>query len=109
MTTSAANEEVLGTLHQKVATVMVRALEQIEVAQDKFDEAVAEGPAEDAVLIRPDVSPALLSAMTKFLADNKITCNPAESKAQSALEERLRNKGKRRSVGNVVPFQSDDD
>lgn len=108
MTTSAANEEVLGKLHEKVATVMVRALEQIEVAQDKFDEVAADGPAEDAVLIRPDVSPALLSAMTKFLADNKITCNPAESKSQSALEERLKGK-KRRSVGNVVAFASDDD
>lgn len=109
MSTGAAKEEVLGELHTKVAKIMVHALDQLDVAQDKFDEAIADGTAiEDALPIRPDIPPALLSVMTKFLADNKITCNPAEENTTGALADRLSKKRVRKSVGNVVPFEPED-
>lgn len=104
MSKSAASEEALGELHTKVAKVMTRALDQIDKAQDIFDENVDGADPEAAM--RPEVSPAMLSAITKFLADNKVTCNPAESENMSDLQRHLKNK-KRRSVGNVVPMHEE--
>lgn len=96
MTTKAATEEALGELHGKVAKVMSNALDVAEKAQEVYLEAEGEdiGPP-------PEVPASLMSVITKFLADNKISCVPAESQGVSALEQRLKNKN-RRSVGNVV-------
>lgn len=99
MTIKAASESELGLLHNKIAKVMVRALDQFEQAQDAFDPQV-----EGSILPEPNAS--LLSVMTKFLNDNKITCAPEESESVSELADRLANKrtGRRarRQVGNVV-------
>ena len=103
----AARESQLGALHEKVATVMVRILDQVAVAQDKFDDMVQNPDLQDLVL--PEVSPAMLGAMTKFLSDNKITCVPEESEQMSELARTLAAKRtKRRAIGNVVAFEAED-
>jgi hypothetical protein len=118
MSNKAATEDDLGNLHNKVAKVMTNALTQIEVAQEQFgtlQEAAGDDPELIAGILdkRPEVSPALLSAMTKFLADNHITCND-EQGAASGLKDTLAGKRKRSAngarigVGNVVPFAPDD-
>ena len=38
MSKNAASEEVLGTLHNKVASAMIRAIDYVEKGQDTFDE-----------------------------------------------------------------------
>lgn len=121
MSNSAATEDDLGKLHNKIAKVMTSALTQIEAAQEQFDKLELELDAGDVsdpeavaevLKLRPDVSPALLSAMTKFLADNHITCNDAEG-ATSGLKDALNGKRKRSAtgarigVGNVVPFDKE--
>lgn len=99
MTTNAATEAALGSLHGKVAKVMTRALDNIEAAQEAFDPTNTEA-------IVPEVSPALLSVITKFLNENKITCTPEDSAEMSDLERTLAEKRTRRrprkQVGNVV-------
>lgn len=93
MTVKAAKEEALGVLHAKVAKVMSGALDVFEDQQDEY----LRGNLEDA----PEVNASLLSVITKFLADNKITCVPEESAEVSELAERLKNK-RRKRVGSVV-------
>lgn len=93
---------------------MVRILDQVEKAQDKFDDIIAEVEATEDTerlkdLVMPEVSPAMLGAMTKFLSDNKITCLPEESNEMSELAKTLAQKRtRRRAVGNVVPFETED-
>lgn len=96
MTTGAAKEGLLGNLHNKVARVMVNALDVHEKAQENYLKS------EDEDAIEPVLSAPLLGVITKFLNDNKITCVPEESAGLSELEERLKNKRNRRAVGNVV-------
>lgn len=115
MSNNAATEDDLGNLHNKVAKVMTNALTQIETAQEQFDtlaEAAGQEPELIASIIdkRPEVSPALLSAMTKFLADNHITCNDAKG-AASGLKDTLDQKRKRSArvaVANVIPFAAEE-
>jgi hypothetical protein len=77
---------------------MTRALEHFEAAQEAYDPTK-----EDSVL--PEVNASLMSVITKFLNDNKITATPEDSQEMSELAETLANKRKgarRRQVGNVV-------
>lgn len=99
MSKNAASEEVLGKLHQKVANAMIRAIDYVEKGQDTYDQFEPEDE------VRPELSPAMLSAMTKFLSDNSITANPAEDEKTNTLAERLAKK--RLRVGNVVPIRDD--
>ncbi len=107
MTTNAASEQELGKLHNKVAKVMVRALDQFEKSQDVYDTVLINAEDNpDSLIARPEISPALLGVMTKFLNENKITCTPEESETMSELEQTLADKRTRRrprkQVGNVV-------
>ena len=99
MTTNAATESVLGELHNKIAKVMTKALDNFEAAQDAYD------PLQEGSIL-PEPNASLLSVITKFLNENKITCAADESEAVSELEARLAGKrtGRRarRQVGNVV-------
>ena len=99
MTAKAAKEEALGLLHSRVAKVMTGALDVFDERQTEY----LRGNTEDA----PEVNASLLSVITKFLADNKITCVPEESAEVSELAERLQKK--RMRVGNVVHLRADDD
>lgn len=108
MAKNAATESALGELHSKVAQVMNTAMHQIEKQQLAFDAADERG--EDLTEVtRPEVNASLLSCITKFLSDNKITCNPEEDEKLGELEQRLKNKRARKSIGNVVPLHAEDD
>lgn len=88
-----ANEEKLSALHGKVAEVMIGALDRAETLAGlelyNEDGEVIEVPAE--------VSPALLSACTKFLKDNEITVQLAEGSTVQDLQNKLKKR-----VGNVT-------
>ena len=108
MAKNAATESALGELHGKVAKVMSTAMDQIEKQQVAFDDADERG-VDLTEIVRPEVNASLLSCITKFLSDNKITCNPEDSKELGELEQRLQMKRKRKSIGNVVPLIPEDD
>jgi NADPH:quinone reductase-like Zn-dependent oxidoreductase len=97
-----ATEGTLGNLHNKVAEVMIGALDTIEKAQQAYDAMDVEVIAEKGIK-EPEVNPALLSVMVRFLDSNKVTCAPEQGNTMSDLERKLEEKRKnRRTVGNVV-------
>jgi len=100
----AANEDVLSELHEKLASVMLEELEASEEAQILLDDYGDQIPDAVAVYLVAKIgsssSPSLLTAVTKFLKDNDITCQPSASEDMSALEQILHKKPKS-SVSNV--------
>ena len=104
MSKGAATESSLGELHAKVAKVMTRAIDQIGQAQDLYEAIPDEQKQEQGLIDPPALSAPLMGVMTKFLADNSITCAPAESDELSGLAQALASKKakQRRQVGNVV-------
>lgn len=83
---------------------MLRALKASDAAVELLDEFGEElpGPVQAFLNKQAEANPALLTAVSKFLKDNNITCAIEDSKEMSELEERLSKKRKR--VGNVVPI-----
>ena len=102
---SNATEDALGALHGRVARVMDNALRQHEHAQDLY-EATPTEQLQETGAVPPEVNPALLSVITRFLDSNKITCAPADSAVMTSMEKRLEDKRVRRegrrTVGNVT-------
>jgi hypothetical protein len=97
-----AKESKLGDLHSKVADVMIGALDVNAKAQEAYNLMDAEQIAERDIK-QPELNPALLSVVVRFLDANKITCAPEAGNTMSDLEQRLADKRKtRRAVGNVV-------
>lgn len=97
-TPKTATEGQLGELHQKVAKVMANALDNVITAQE-----AGEVMTEDGEVKEFNVNPALLSVITKFLNENKITCAPEAGNTMSELEAKLADKAsRRRKVGNVT-------
>lgn len=87
----AASETKLGALHEKVASVLLDALDgELLPGYGEGDDAVPEK------VIPP--SAAIIAAATKFLKDNEITCTPAESNALGALEAQMAKRRERRSL-----------
>ncbi|WP_156433870.1 hypothetical protein [Bradyrhizobium retamae] len=102
MSSGPAKESKLGDLHSKVADVMISALDHIEKAQEAYSLMDTEVIADKGIK-EPELNPALLSVMVRFLDANKITCAPEAGNTMSDLEQRLADKSKkRRAVGNVV-------
>jgi hypothetical protein len=106
MSKGAASETELGALHKKVATVLGKVLDNVDKAQEAYShldfEVVDYVPP-------PEVPASVLTVATKFLNDNKITCQPEESAELSDLERKLaNNRQKRRQVGNVVHLTDDE-
>lgn len=103
-----ATEGQLGDLHNKVAEVMIRALSHVEKAQEAYDEMTVDSIV-DTGAMAPELNPALLSVMVRFLDANKITCAPEAGNTMSDLERKLQEKTKkRRVVGNVVHLSDDE-
>ena len=118
MTKNAASESALGDLHSKVARVMNSALDQMDTQQEVFDGLVANAKeaGDDELLIaalghKVEVNASLISVITKFLSDNKISCAPEDSEELSNLARTLQEKRKsrRKTVGNVVHILEDED
>lgn len=106
-----AGEDFLSKLHAQIARVMKQELDVYEAAQKwylSWDGQPVTDDGEDAPAFPepPQMSPALLSAITKFLKDNAITAAPEDSDELSELEEALQKKrdARRVKVGNILPF-----
>lgn len=113
MTTKAAKTDVLGELHAKVADVMLKALDGVEVQNKRLAElhaqqkAEADDPstiADQPVLLEP--SAALLNAITKFLKDNEITCND-DAPSMQPLAEKVQEQraGKKPTVASKIVLE----
>lgn len=98
-----ADNDVLSELHQRVAHSMVEALKQSDCAAHLLAKERDEPIPDDVIDFLENiavVNPALLTAATKFLKDNKITAEPGADSEQSELQKRLDAKRKRlASVG----------
>lgn len=120
MAKSAATEQALGDLHAKIARVMTNALNVVEKQQERFIEQQEiahdfETTTEEAGILPPDVNPALLSVITRFLNENKISCVPEEGTALGELDRILQEKKNKRAgatkrvaIGNVVQLHEDE-
>ncbi len=102
----AATENKLGELHDKVADVLISALDRNEAQQRALMRRAEEQAQdnnedeEDVVVFIPEINPALLSVATKFLKDNDITCQPNVGNRADELRKKLEKK--RKSVNNVT-------
>jgi hypothetical protein len=99
---TATNKE-LGELHKALAKRMQISLEAADAAQFLLDEFAEDLPTPviDYLEKQSAASPALLTAVAKFLKDNDITCTIEDSEELGDLEKRLRDKRSRKKVGNV--------
>lgn len=99
---AAASESELGGLHRKMAQVMGSALHQIELNQQVYElaatKAIEEENPEIMPLAAPELNPALLSVIERFLSNNKITCVPEKGNAMGELERKLQAKMERRQL-----------
>lgn len=100
----AASDVELSKLHGRLAKSMVEALESADEAQALLNK-VREIPLPpDVVKFLSDCaanSPSLMTAVAKFLKDNKVTCRLEDSEEMSALQQRLKEK---KRIGNIVPI-----
>lgn len=95
MSKGASTEVALGNLHNKLTQLFLKILKKYEndldaiqnAGDELLDELVAEG-------MMP--SPAMLSAISKFLKDNEISIDSEDVNQLSEMEERLANKRKAR-------------
>jgi hypothetical protein len=107
MAKTSAPEAELGSLHARIARVMSKVLTNYEKAQDAFTELMEAGADAEQLLEMPEVSPAMLSVITKFLSDNKITAAAEDSKETSELAQQLQSRQARREARNgtnVIPM-----
>lgn len=104
MAKGAASEKKLGNLHDQIARVFQKILTRFEDRLDVIDnmtekdmenEMLAELFSENAM-----PSPAMLSAITKFLKDNEISYDTEEVDKLSSQQRRLEENRKKR--GNIV-------
>ena len=86
----AADENVLGALHSKVAEVLTNLLDGTELPTGETDEAGNE------ITQRMDPSAAVLTSAIQFLKNNNITCAPAENNALGALADKIAQREQRR-------------
>lgn len=92
----AATEGRLGALHEKVAEVLIEALDGEELPG--YTEQGEDG--EDIVHPPKRLAPsaAIIAAATKFLKDNDITCAPAANTAVNDLREKMAEKNRQRAL-----------
>lgn len=120
MTTNAATEGKMGSLHDRVATLLDLALSNYQRRQelfaeqaDKLESMLAEAQEDEdnpfkglrlSDLVMTEVPAALINSAITFLKNNEITCAPESSGTMSALQERLNQK--RRKVSDLDPTGS---
>lgn len=99
-----ATDKTLGELHGRLAKAMLSALSSSEQASSLLQEYSDELPEAVVVFLGnlSDANPSLLTAVSKFLKDNSITCAIEDNNEMSELEKRLISKRKR--IGNVIPI-----
>jgi len=89
----AASESKLGELHNKVAEVLIEAMEGDTLPGYTDDETGEEVPPR-----KLPPSAALIQAATKFLKDNNISCAPSEDNKLGELEQAMRERQKAREA-----------
>lgn len=89
----AASESKLGALHEKVAEVLMEALDG-DVIPGYTEENPATGEVTEVPDRRLPASAAIIAAATKFLKDNNITCAPSDDNKVGDLVNRLKEKQK---------------
>lgn len=82
MAKGAATSGTMGALHQKMAVILTRVLENYE---KKLDEETLV----DELLVEFEPSPAMMAVIAKFLKDNQIEFEAEEVNELGALEKRL--------------------
>lgn len=99
-----ATDKVLGQLHGKLAASMLKALEAADEAANLIEEFSEEIPPEVYAYLEKqrDASPALLTAVSKFLKDNDITCAIEDTPEMTELAQTLAQK---RRVSTLVPVE----
>lgn len=105
---SKATDKILGELHGKLAKSMINALNTSTAASELLEEYRDELPGAVVHFLSnlESSNPALLTAVSKFLKDNDITCAIEDDNKMTELEELLKNKQRKR-VGNVVPIEQE--
>lgn len=83
----AANEAVLGLLHDLTATALIAKLKGTPVLDEGGE------PTGEVI----PCSAADIQAAAKFLKDNNITCSPADDNKLGELEQKLKDRQKRRA------------
>lgn len=103
MARKTATDLELGQLHSLLARSMQRALTSSDKAAELLDEFIQDLPQPVIEYLQEsvDISPALMTAVSKFLKDNAITCAIEDSEEMTDLQKRLANKTRRKRVGNV--------
>lgn len=107
MANKAATELTLGNLHSQVARVFEKVLATYEKRLDAIENIDTEQLTESVLVMLMSESnmpsPAMLSAITKFLKDNEISFDTKEIEHLSATQERLNaRKAKRGSLQSLT-------
>lgn len=104
MAKGAATEKTLGKLHDMLAGIFIKTLQQYEQKMDAVELLDLDELENDvlAALLEKGVepNPAMLSAISKFLKDNEIMYDTEQLEELSSLERRLKDKREKR--GNVI-------
>ena len=101
MSKGAATEQQLGKLHSNLASILTKVLAGYEKKMELVQQVLDAADPEDemiSVLLQQNIepSPAMLSAVAKFLKDNEISVDSQELNELSAQEERLANRKRNR-------------
>ena len=104
MAKGAATERKLGKLHEMLTELFIKQLERYSAQLDAVDK-IDPNELESEVLAELlnngfEPSPAMLSAVSKFLKDNEIMYDTEQLEELSSLERRLKDKREKR--GNVI-------
>lgn len=105
--TKAANKDELAGLHKLLTKVFVKVLKQYETGLDNQTKAtgdVSDDMVDELMDSGVTISPAMLSAVSKFLKDNEVTFDAEQLEELTALEERLNDKKQNR--GNLVSLNT---
>lgn len=116
MTSKAASQDKMNRLHDAVADIFLRVLERYNEQIDALNNMKQSDLDEMSDTFKEDVlqelfregampSPAMLSAMTKFLKDNEVTFEKDKLEELSAQQRALQEKRKNRpDLANLVMF-----
>lgn len=101
MAKNAASEAALGKLHDKIAQVFTKVLERYERRMEVIDTIDVEDELLKELFDEGAMpSPAMLSAVTKFLKDNEISFSTEQVDNLTAQQRRLEENRQKR--GNIV-------
>ena len=93
----AADENALGHLHTRVATVLTELLDGTPLPTGQTDEDGNE------IMQTLPPSAAVITSAIQFLKNNNITCTPAKDNALGALREKIEQRENRRKQRMATP------